>query len=574
GPGRVRAEAARQGPVQTPRRLEGRAGRGWLGHQGHRDEEAAESPGPRLGAAWARGPRRRGLLRSIPLPVSARDPQPSPAPAAGLCGAPTPGLAPRPAAAAAVLRAGGPAGRSSGAERRLLFLLVTFTRTTASSPRLEGPKGNCPLGRRSLPGISLCQGPAYLYSKKIVLDDSVLNVRFFRTTAVCKNDVITVKTPAFAESVTEGDVRWEKAVGDTVSEDEVVCEIETDKTSVQVPSPANGVIEALLVPDGGKVEGGTPLFTLRKTGAAPPKAKPAEAPPAAAPKPESVAAPPPPQPVASIPTQMPPVPPVSSQPVDTKPVSAVKPSDAVSAAEPGAGKGVRSEHRVKMNRMRQRIAQRLKEAQNTCAMLTTFNEIDMSNIQEMRARHKESFLKKHNLKLGFMSAFVKASAFALQEQPAVNAVIDDTTKEIVYRDYIDISVAVATPRGLVVPVIRNVETMNFADIERTINELGEKARKNELAIEDMDGGTFTISNGGVFGSLFGTPIINPPQSAILGMHAIFDRPVAIGGKVEVRPMMYVALTYDHRLIDGREAVTFLRKIKAAVEDPRVLLLDL
>ncbi|XP_027700500.1 dihydrolipoyllysine-residue succinyltransferase component of 2-oxoglutarate dehydrogenase complex, mitochondrial isoform X1 [Vombatus ursinus] len=446
--------------------------------------------------------------------------------------------------------------------------------TRLGASRSQGRTG--PLGRRSLPGISLCQGPAYLYSKKIVVNESILNVRFFRTTAVCKNDVITVNTPAFAESVTEGDVRWEKAVGDTVAEDEVVCEIETDKTSVQVPSPANGVIEALLVPDGGKVEGGTPLFTLRKTGAAPAKAKPAEAPPAAAPKPDSVAAPPPspPPPAASIPTQMPPVPPVSSQPVDTKPVSAVKPSAAVSAAEPGAGKGVRSEHRVKMNRMRQRIAERLKQAQNTCAMLTTFNEIDMSNIQEMRARHKESFLKKHNLKLGFMSAFVKASAFALQEQPVVNAVIDDTTKEMVYRDYIDISVAVATPRGLVVPVIRNVETMNFADIERTINELGEKARKNELAIEDMDGGTFTISNGGVFGSLFGTPIINPPQSAILGMHAIFDRPVAIGGKVEVRPMMYVALTYDHRLIDGREAVTFLRKIKAAVEDPRVLLLDL
>ncbi|KAB1276907.1 Dihydrolipoyllysine-residue succinyltransferase component of 2-oxoglutarate dehydrogenase complex; mitochondrial [Camelus dromedarius] len=433
-------------------------------------------------------------------------------------------------------------------------------------------------------------------------NSSVFSIRFFRTSSVCKDDVITVKTPAFAESVTEGDVRWEKAVGDTVAEDEVVCEIETDKTSVHVPSPANGVIEALLVPDGGKVEGGTPLFTLRKTGgkevllvvkvsnsasgiyfpcflAAPAKAKPAEAPAAAAPKPEPAASAVPPPPAASIPTQMPPVP-SPSQPLASKPVyspfsvSAVKPAAAPAVAEPGVGKGLRSEHREKMNRMRQRIAQRLKEAQNTCAMLTTFNEIDMSNIQEMRARHKEAFLKKHNLKLGFMSAFVKASAFALQEQPVVNAVIDDTTKEVVYRDYIDISVAVATPRGLVVPVIRNVESMNYADIERTISELGEKARKNELAIEDMDGGTFTISNGGVFGSLFGTPIINPPQSAILGMHAIFDRPVAIGGKVEVRPMMYVALTYDHRLIDGREAVTFLRKIKAAVEDPRVLLLDL
>nr|XP_056708176.1 dihydrolipoyllysine-residue succinyltransferase component of 2-oxoglutarate dehydrogenase complex, mitochondrial [Euleptes europaea] len=433
-------------------------------------------------------------------------------------------------------------------------------------------QGSCPQGKCLLSGISRCQGSIYANSRKHLVNGSrVFTVRYFRTTAACREEVVTVNTPAFAESVTEGDVRWEKAVGDTVAEDEVVCEIETDKTSVQVPAPTAGVIEALLVPDGGKVEGGTPLFKLRKSGAAPAKAKPVVAAPSA---PAPAAAPPP---AAPIPTTMPPVPPVSTLPIDSKPVSAVKPAAAPAAApavEPGASKGARSEQRVKMNRMRQRIAQRLKEAQNTCAMLTTFNEIDMSNIQEMRARHKETFLKKHNLKLGFMSAFVKAAAFALQDQPSVNAVIDDTTKEIVYREYVDISVAVATPRGLVVPVIRNVQTMNFADIERSISELGEKARKNELAIEDMDGGTFTISNGGVFGSLFGTPIINPPQSAILGMHGIFDRPVAIGGKVEVRPMMYVALTYDHRLIDGREAVTFLRKIKAVVEDPRVLLLDL
>ncbi|PRD24812.1 UNVERIFIED_CONTAM: Dihydrolipoyllysine-residue succinyltransferase component of 2-oxoglutarate dehydrogenase complex [Trichonephila clavipes] len=227
---------------------------------------------------------------------------------------------------------------------------------------------------------------------------------------------------------------------------------------------------------------------------------------------------------------------------------------------------------VKMNRMRQRIAQRLKEAQNTYAMLTTFNEIDMSNVIEMRNRHKDAFLKKHNIKLGFMSAFVKASAYALQDQPIVNAVIDEG--EIVYRDYIDISVAVATPKGLVVPVLRNLGNMNYAEIEKAIHALGEKARTGSLAIEDMDGGTFTISNGGVFGSLYGTPIINPPQSAILGMHAIVERPVAISGKVEIRPMMYVALTYDHRLIDGREAVLFLRKIKAAVEDPRIMLLDI
>uniref|UniRef100_A0A8C7DQQ4 Dihydrolipoyllysine-residue succinyltransferase component of 2-oxoglutarate dehydrogenase complex, mitochondrial n=1 Tax=Oncorhynchus kisutch TaxID=8019 RepID=A0A8C7DQQ4_ONCKI len=400
--------------------------------------------------------------------------------------------------------------------------------------------------RRAVPGLSA--SCSVNNPTKCEARSSIFQIRYFKTSVACRNEVITVKTPAFAESVTEGDVRWEKAIGDSVKEDEVVCEIETDKTSVQVPSPAAGVIEELLVPDGEKVEGGQALFKLRKGAVA---AQAAEAPAAA-----GVAAPPPPHDAATtpspapsavgpIPTTMPPVPPV-----------------------PGAAIF------VKMNRMRLRIAQRLKEAQNTCAMLTTFNEVDMSNISEMRKAYKDAFLKKHNIKLGFMSAFVKASAYALMEQPAVNGVIDDTTKEILYRDYVDISVAVATPKGLVVPVIRGVEGMNFADIEKTINELGEKARKNELAVEDMDGGTFTISNGGVFGSMFGTPIINPPQSAILGMHGIFERPVAIEGKVEIRPMMYVALTYDHRLIDGREAVTFLRKIKTVVEDPRVLLLDM
>ncbi|CAG5928083.1 unnamed protein product [Menidia menidia] len=399
---------------------------------------------------------------------------------------------------------------------------------------------------------------------------NVFHIRYFKTSAVHREEVVTVNTPAFAESVTEGDVRWEKAVGDSVTEDEVVCEIETDKTSVQVPSPAAGIIEELLVPDGGRVEGGTPLFKLRKGAAAAVEASPSAA--AEVPAAAAVAAPPPPPP------PQPPTPadttPALSQAGQAAPVAPVRLAPAAPQPAAAATVGVRGENRVKMNRMRLRIAQRLKEAQNTCAMLTTFNEVDMSNIQGMRTAYKEAFLKKHNIKLGFMSAFVKAAAQALTDQPAVNAVIDDTTKEIIYRDYVDISVAVATPKGLVVPVIRNVETMNFADIEKAINALGEKARKNELAVEDMDGGTFTISNGGVFGSMFGTPIINPPQSAILGMHGIFDRPVAINGKVEVRPMMYVALTYDHRLVDGREAVTFLRKIKAVVEDPRVLLLDM
>uniref|UniRef100_A0A4W6ESI7 Dihydrolipoyllysine-residue succinyltransferase component of 2-oxoglutarate dehydrogenase complex, mitochondrial n=1 Tax=Lates calcarifer TaxID=8187 RepID=A0A4W6ESI7_LATCA len=424
-------------------------------------------------------------------------------------------------------------------------------------------QGNNVLARRATAGVyAFCLS---MKSQSLKSDprSSIFQIQYFRTSVAYRDEVVTVKTPAFAESVTEGDVRWEKAVGDTVSEDEVVCEIETDKTSVQVPSPAAGVIEELLVPDGGKVEGGTPLFKLRKGGL--PRLLQPLLPPSAAPPP-----PPPPSAVGPIPTTMPPVPPVPLS-SDRRPTAA--PAAPVAQAEGGA-KGARTESRVKMNRMRLRIAQRLKEAQNTCAMLTTFNEVDMSNISEMRKSYKDAFLKKHNIKLGFMSAFVKAAAYALADQPAVNAVIDDTTKEIVYRDYVDISVAVATPKGLVVPVIRNVEGMNFADIEKAINLLGEKARKNELAVEDMDGGTFTISNGGVFGSMFGTPIINPPQSAILGMHGIFDRPVAVGGKVEIRPMMYVALTYDHRLIDGREAVTFLRKIKSVVEDPRVLLLDM
>ncbi|XP_015242366.1 dihydrolipoyllysine-residue succinyltransferase component of 2-oxoglutarate dehydrogenase complex, mitochondrial [Cyprinodon tularosa] len=441
-------------------------------------------------------------------------------------------------------------------------------------------QGNNGLARRATAVLSTCHPITVNNNVPYNPRSSIFQIQYFRTSVAYRDEVITVKTPAFAESVTEGDVRWEKAVGDTVSEDEVVCEIETDKTSVQVPSPSAGVIEELLVPDGGKVEGGTPLFKLKKGAGAPkaPEGSKAEAPAAtAAPPPPAAPTPPPPSTAGPIPTTMPPVPPVPAHAMDTKPVSAIKPTAAPSvpaAHAEGGAKAARTESRVKMNRMRLRIAQRLKEAQNTCAMLTTFNEVDMSNISEMRKAYKDAFLKKHNIKLGFMSAFVKAAAYALVDQPAVNGVIDDTTKEIVYRDYVDISVAVATPKGLVVPVIRNVEEMNFADIEKAINLLGEKARKNELAVEDMDGGTFTISNGGVFGSLFGTPIINPPQSAILGMHGIFDRPVAVGGKVEIRPMMYVALTYDHRLIDGREAVTFLRKIKSVVEDPRVLLLDM
>ncbi|KAI0211472.1 Dihydrolipoyllysine-residue succinyltransferase component of 2-oxoglutarate dehydrogenase complex, mitochondrial [Lamellibrachia satsuma] len=397
---------------------------------------------------------------------------------------------------------------------------------------------------------------------------------FHSSRTLWDEEIKVVKTPQFADSITEGDVRWDKAVGDFVKEDENVGEIETDKMSIGLPAPVSGIIEELLAEDGATVQAGQDIYKLRVTDAAPAgsetPAKSADAPPPPPPAAAEPAPPPPPAAAAPsapgpIPTAPPPVPPLPAAPMTSKPTSSVK-------VMPAMPTGVRSEHRVKMTRIRQRIAQRLKEAQSTCAMLTTFNEIDMSNIMGMRTKYKDAFLKKHGIKLGFMSAFVRACSYALENQPVVNAVIDE--KEIVYRDYVDISVAVATPRGLVVPVLRDVQAMNYADIELGLAALGEKARKDDLAIEDMDGGTFTISNGGVFGSMFGTPIINPPQSAILGMHGIFDRPVAIDGKVEVRPMMYVALTYDHRLIDGREAVVFLRTIKSAVEDPQVLLLDI
>merc|ERR1719427_2102388 len=384
-------------------------------------------------------------------------------------------------------------------------------------------------------------------------------------------EVVTVKCPPFAESISEGDVRWEKAVGDQVEVDDTVAEVETDKTGIPIPSPVAGTIEALLVEDGDTVQPGMELCKINTAGAgssAPAPSKPAasEAPaPAAAAAPAPAAAAPTP-----VPTTPPPVPPTPKQPMQTHPtppVAAVKKPAAVAASADTSATSSRTESRIKMNRMRQLISQRLKDAQNTAAMLTTFNEIDMTNIIAFRKRHKDAFQKKHGLKLSFMSAFIKASTYALKDQPTVNAVIDDDTNEIVYRDHVDISVAVATPKGLVVPVLRDCNNMNYLDIDREMNERAIKARSNKLTVEDMDGGTFPISNGGVFGSMFGTPIINLPQSSILGMHATIERPVAVNGKVEIRPMMYVALTYDHRLIDGREAVTFLKKIKQGVEDP-------
>lgn len=404
-----------------------------------------------------------------------------------------------------------------------------------------------------------------------------------------------VMTPGFPDSVSEGDVKLDKKVGDAVAADEVVLEIETDKTAIPVMAPDNGIIKELYVQDGDTVKAGQKLFRLEITSGAPPKKeapaeKKADAPPPAAaapppppPPPPSAAAPsPPPLPQATPPPQAPPKPasPPPAAPVSSIPIAAIRHAQAIETASvkvPPADYskeivGTRSEQRVKMNRMRQRIAERLKEAQNTNALLTTFNEVDMSHIMAFRKKHLDAFTKKFGVKLGLMSPFVKAAANALMDQPVVNAVIDGN--EIVYRDYVDISVAVATPKGLVVPVIRNVQTMSYADIELTVAGLAEKARQGRLTIEEMDGGTFTISNGGVFGSLLGTPIVNPPQSGILGMHGIFERPIALNGQVVIRPMMYVALTYDHRLIDGREAVLFLRKIKEGVEDPATIVAGL
>merc|ERR1712123_255309 len=415
-----------------------------------------------------------------------------------------------------------------------------------------------------------------------------LYARNIFTSRALFSDESEIECPPFADSISEGDIRWEKAVGDSVEVDEVVCEVETDKTSVPVPSPVSGVVEALLVEDGSTVTPGMKLLKIKVGAGGAPAAKPAAAPAveAAAPPPPAAAAPPPPAAAAAapIPVTAPPPPPLPKAPMATRPPPPPMPL----IPRPSAGAapvvrmppadptkeiaGTRSEHRVKMNRMRLKIASRLKEAQNTTAMLTTFNELDMSNIMQLRKDNQDAFVKKHGIKMGFMSAFVKASAYALTKQPTVNAVIEGS--EIIYRDFVDISVAVATPKGLVVPVLRNVSEMNYAGIEKGIAALGEKAKKNEIAVEDMDGGTFTISNGGVFGSLFGTPIINPPQSAILGMHGVFERPVVRNGQVVIRPMMYIALTYDHRLVDGREAVTFLRTIKSAVEDPRIMLMDL
>ncbi|TFK91744.1 dihydrolipoamide succinyltransferase [Polyporus arcularius HHB13444] len=392
----------------------------------------------------------------------------------------------------------------------------------------------------------------------------------------------TVKVPQMAESISEGTLKsWLKQPGDTVQADEEVATIETDKIDVSVNAPSAGRITELLASEEDTVTVGQDLFRFEPGAvdeAAPKEPKaPEESKETKENRPsdaqlEQTPAPPSPSP-EEVRKKDPAGVQEGTEKKELKETSKPAPAPPKAKEEPAPAPrvaGSRNETRVKMSRMRLRIAERLKESQNAAASLTTFNEIDMSSVMELRKKYKDEVLKEHGVKLGFMSAFAKACCLALKEIPAANASIDGD--EIVYRDYVDLSVAVATPKGLVTPVVRNAEGMNFVDIEREIAALGKKARDGKLTLEDMAGGTFTISNGGVFGSLYGTPIINLPQSAVLGMHAIKERPVVVDGQIVIRPIMVVALTYDHRLLDGREAVTFLVKVRDYLEDPRKMLL--
>ncbi|OKL62838.1 hypothetical protein UA08_02103 [Talaromyces atroroseus] len=388
--------------------------------------------------------------------------------------------------------------------------------------------------------------------------------------SLCLADTI-VKVPEMAESITEGTLKqFTKQVGDFVERDEEIATIETDKIDVSVNAPESGTIKELLVNEEDTVVVGQELVKLEPgEGGAPAEKPKEEAAPEKAEEKKTEPAPPKPE------TKEPEAAPSKPEPVKEKP--APKPTETKKPEPeptPAPKAGSRDERRVKMNRMRLRIAERLKQSQNTAASLTTFNEVDMSSLMEFRKLYKDDVLKKTGVKLGFMSAFSRACVLAMRDLPAVNASIEGPNggDTIVYRDYVDLSVAVATEKGLVTPVVRNTESLDLVGIEKAIADLGKKARDNKLTIEDMAGGTFTISNGGVFGSLMGTPIINLPQTAVLGLHAIKEKPVAINGKIEIRPMMYLALTYDHRLLDGREAVTFLVKVKEYIEDPRRMLL--
>ena len=408
-----------------------------------------------------------------------------------------------------------------------------------------------------------------------------------------------IKVPQLGESVSEATVaKWFKSVGDTVERDEPLCELETDKVTLEVPASQSGTLQEIVAAEGAEVEVGAVLAVIGEgNGTAKPAAKaepavaPAEAKAAVEPKAETTSA------VALSPAVRKLVDDKGLDPAQitgtgkdgrltkedvlgyieggdkSAPVApAPAPVQAKAPVAPSLPPDARGEERVRMTRLRRRIAERLKEAQNTAAMLTTFNEVDMTNVMAARERYRDKFEKKHGVKLGFMSFFAKACIVALNEIPAVNAMIDGD--EVVYRHFVDLGVAVGTEQGLVVPVLRNADSMGFADIEKNIGDLGRRARAGDLSMDELTGGTFTITNGGVYGSLMSTPILNPPQSGILGMHKIQKRPMVIGDEVKVRPMMYLALSYDHRIIDGSEAVTFLVRVKECIEEPERILLDI
>jgi 2-oxoglutarate dehydrogenase E2 component (dihydrolipoamide succinyltransferase) len=408
-----------------------------------------------------------------------------------------------------------------------------------------------------------------------------------------------IVVPTLGESVKEATVaKWLKQVGDAIAVDEPLVELETDKVTLEVNAKSAGVLKEIKVQSGGNVAVGAILGTIGEGAAGSKPAAKAESakteaktePKSEPPKAAQVAA----KPVSNDSFLSPAVRKlVDDRKVDTtgipgtgkdgrltkgdvleaisNPPAAKAPQAPQAQAPAGPRSNAAREERVRMTRLRQRVAERLKEAQNTAAMLTTFNEVDMSHVMALRAQYKDSFEKKHGVKLGFMSFFVKAAIQALHDFPAVNAEIDGT--DIVYKNYYDIGVAVSTPTGLIVPVLRDANEKGFAQIEKDIGDLGLRARDGKIGLEELTGGTFTITNGGIYGSLMSTPILNPPQSGILGMHKIQDRPMAVGGQVVVRPMMYLALSYDHRIVDGKEAVSFLVRIKDAIEDPQRLLLD-
>ncbi|PSR85322.1 Dihydrolipoyllysine-residue succinyltransferase component of 2-oxoglutarate dehydrogenase [Actinidia chinensis var. chinensis] len=378
-------------------------------------------------------------------------------------------------------------------------------------------------------------------------------------------DLVDAVVPFMGESISDGTLaQFLKKPGDRVNVDEPIAQIETDKVTIDVASPEAGVIQKFVAKEGDTVEPGTKIAVISKSGEGVAHVAPSEET-----SEKAASQPPPPAEKSEEDKQKPKK--VERTSVIEKPKTSSAPPPKHSATEPQLPPKER-ERRVPMTRLRKRVATRLKDSQNTFALLTTFNEVDMTNLMKLRSDYKDAFVEKHGVKLGLMSGFVKAAVSGLQNQPIINAVIDGD--DIIYRDYVDISIAVGTPKGLVVPVIRNADKMNFAEIEKEINTLAKKASDGTISIDEMAGGSFTISNGGVYGSLLSTPIINPPQSAILGMHSIVSRPMVVGGNIVPRPMMYIALTYDHRLIDGREAVFFLRRIKDVVEDPRRLLLDI